>query len=85
MGFFEPYNNLFAAPVSESTSKFCLEGYFYTSSVTLFDVNDTPGESLFNQVISNNFNTMSINISGSTGVKYFDFLQTFSHILPYSG
>ena len=77
-GVFEPYNNLFAAPVSESTSKFCLEGYFYTSSVTLFDVNDTPGESLFNQVISNNFNTMSINISGSTGVKYLDFLQTLA-------
>lgn len=77
-GVFEPYNNLFAAPVSASSEKFCLQGYFYTSSTTLFDVNDTPGESLFNQNITNNFNTMSINISGSTGFEYLEFLQTLS-------
>ena len=77
-GSFEPFNNLFAAPVSQSAEKTCLEGYFYSTSTTLLDVNDTPGESIFSLPVTNNFNTMSINVSGSTGVVNFDFLQTLA-------
>ena len=54
-GVFEPFNNNFAAPVSQSGAKTCLEGYFYTSSNTLIEVNDTLGESIFSTTnIDNN-------------------------------
>jgi hypothetical protein len=74
-GSFEPFNNLFAAPVSQSNAITCLQGYFYTSSTTLIDVNDTLGESIFSTNIDNNPTTMSLNIQGTSGINSFDFLQ----------
>ena len=78
-GVFEPFNNNFAAPVSQSGAKTCLEGYFYTSSNTLIEVNDTLGESIFSTTnIDNNPTTMSINLRGQSGINNFDFLQLLS-------
>ena len=78
-GSFEPFNNNFAAPVSQSSQNTCILNYFYTSSTSLLDVNDTLGESIFSTTnIDNNPTTMSINLRGTSSINNFDFLQTLA-------
>ena len=77
-GVFEPFNNNFAAPVSQSSQNTCLLGYFYSTSTDLIDVNDTHGESIFSTNIDNNPTTMSLNLRGTSGINNFDFLQTLA-------
>tara|TARA_B100000780_G_scaffold156819_1_gene109703 strand:- start:4902 stop:10616 length:5715 start_codon:yes stop_codon:yes gene_type:complete len=77
-GVFEPFNNNFAAPVSQSAQDTCLLGYFYNTSSDLLEVNDTFGESVFTTNIDNNPTTMSLNLRGESGINNFNFLQTLS-------
>ena len=77
-GSFEPFNNNFAAPVSQSSQNTCLYNYFYTSSTNLLDVNDTLGESIFSTNIDNNPTTMSLNIKGTSGFNNYTFFQTLA-------
>ena len=77
-GMFEPFNNNFAAPVSQSSTTTCLEGYFYSTSNILIEVKNTLGKSIFSTNIDNNPTTMSINLSGSSRISNFDFLQTLA-------
>jgi hypothetical protein len=74
-GVFEPYNSIFAAPISGSTQETCLLGYFFTSSTELLDPNANVGETVFNANVGNSTNTMSINVEGISGQNYTDFLR----------
>ncbi len=74
-GVFEPYNSIYAAPISASSETTCLLGYFFTSSTDLLEPQNTPGETVFNTNIGNSNNTMSINVEGTTGQNYTDFLS----------
>ena len=74
-GVFEPYNSIYAAPISASNRETCLLGYFFTSSTDLLEPNNTPGETVFNANIGNSTNTMSINVEGTTGQNYTDYLR----------
>jgi len=74
-GVFEPYNSIYAAPISASNRETCLLGYFYTSSHVLLEPNDTTGETLFSASLGNSINTMSINVEGKTGQNYTDYLR----------
>ena len=74
-GVFEPYNSIYAAPISASAEETCLLGYFFTSSTDLLEPNNTPGETVFNTNIGNSTNTMSINVEGTTGQNYTDYLR----------
>ena len=74
-GVFEPYNSIYAAPISASNEKTCLLGYFYTASHELLEPNDTPGETLFVEGLGNSNNTMSLNVSGETGQNYLEYLR----------
>ena len=73
-GVFEPYNSIFTAPISQSATETCLLGYFFTSSNDLLDPNSNVGETVFENTIGNSSNTMSINVEGTTGQNYTDFL-----------
>ena len=64
-GVFEPFNNIFNAPISASDQQTCLPWYNFTSSTSLVDANATSGYFAFNPNISNPTTTMSINISNS--------------------
>ena len=74
-GVFEPYNSIYAAPISASAEETCLIGYFFTSSTDLLEPNNTPGETVFNTNVGNSNNTMSINVAGTTGQNYTDYLR----------
>ena len=74
-GVFEPYNSIYAAPISASSETTCLLGYFFTSSTDLLEPQNTPGETVFNTNIGNSTNTMSINVEGTTGQNYTDYLS----------
>ena len=76
-GVFEPFNNNFAAPVSESNYEVCIDNYFYSASTDILEPNANNGEFLLttittitssNNVIiadpSNVNNTMSISTLG---------------------
>lgn len=73
-GVFEPYNSIYTAPISQSATETCLLGYFFTSSNDLLDPNTNVGETVFENTIGNSTNTMSINVEGTTGQNYTDFL-----------
>ena len=65
-GVFEPFNNNFAAPVSESNSKICIENYFYSSSTSILEPNSNNGEFLLTNVdATNTTNTMSLSTLGT--------------------
>ena len=65
-GVFEPFNNNFAAPVSESNSKICIENYFYSSSVDILEPNANNGEFLLTNIdATNTTNTMSLSTLGT--------------------
>ena len=74
-GVFEPYNSIYAAPISASAEETCLIGYFFTSSTDLLEPQNTPGETVFNTNVGNSNNTMSINVAGTTGQNYTDYLR----------
>ena len=74
-GVFEPYNSIYAAPISASDETTCLLGYFFTSSTDLLSPQNTPGETVFNTNVGNPTNTMSINVEGTTGQNYTEFLS----------
>jgi len=65
-GVFEPFNNNFAAPVSESNSIICIENYFYSSSVNILEPNANNGEFLLTNIdATNTTNTMSLSTLGT--------------------
>ena len=74
-GVFEPYNSIFAAPISASSTETCLLGYFFTSSTDLLNPSGSPGQTVFSASVGNSTNTMSINVEGTTGQNYTDYLR----------
>ena len=75
-GVFEPFNTLFAAPISASDQTKCFDNYFYTSSNSELDIPPTSGALGFTSIIGTATNTMSINISQSDGLAIpTDYLQ----------
>ena len=65
-GIFEPYNSIFAAPISTSNAQICIDNYIYSSSLTSLAVNTASGHwTLSDTDPSNTTNTMSINVSSS--------------------
>ena len=65
-GVFEPFNNNFAAPISESNSRICIENYFYSSSVNVLEPNGNNGEFLLTNIdATNTTNTMSLSTLGT--------------------
>ena len=74
-GVFEPFNSIFAAPVSMSSAKTCLLGYFFTSSTDLLNPSGSPGQTVFTSSVGNSSNTMSINVEGTSGQNYTEFLR----------
>ncbi len=76
-GVFEPFNNNFAAPVSESNSKICIENYFYSSSVNILEPNANNGEFLLTNIdATNTTNTMSLSTLGTD-------LQNHSQLMAF--
>jgi hypothetical protein len=65
-GVFEPFNNNFAAPISESNSTICIENYFYSSSINILEPNANSGEFLLTNIdATNTTNTMSLSTLGT--------------------
>ena len=65
-GVFEPYNSIFAAPISTSNAQICIDNYIYSSSLTSLAVNTASGHWTLSDIDpSNSTNTMSINVSSS--------------------
>ena len=65
-GVFEPFNNLYAAPLSQSNINVCIEPYFYSESIDYLEPNSNIGEFLLTNIdASNTTNTMSLNIQDS--------------------
>ena len=65
-GVFEPYNSIFAAPISTSNAPICIENYVYSSSYASLSINTASGHwTLANTDVSNATNTMSISVSSS--------------------
>ena len=62
-GVFEPFNNLYAAPISESRINVCIEPYYYSESIDYLEPNANIGEFLLTNIDATNLkNTMSLNI-----------------------
>ena len=74
-GVFEPYNSIFAAPISSSATETCLIGYFFTSSTDLLNPSGSPGQTVFSASVGTTNNTMSINVEGTSGQNYTDYLR----------
>ena len=70
-GVFEPYNSIFAAPISASSTETCLLGYFFTSSTDLLNPSGSPGQTVFSASVGNSTNTMSINVEGDYRTKLY--------------
>jgi hypothetical protein len=65
-GVLEPFNNIFAAPISESNSTICISPYFYSSSVNILEPNSTTGEFLLTNInATTTTNTMSLSTLGT--------------------
>jgi len=64
-GVFEPYNSIYAAPISASNTEICMYKYSYTSSTEVLLPNTESGTWLLTNIdASNSTNTMSINVVG---------------------
>ena len=65
-GVFEPYNSIFAAPISTSNAPICIENYIYSESYASLAINTASGHWTLEEVdVTNTNNTMSINVSSS--------------------
>ena len=65
-GVFEPYNSIFAAPISTSNAPICIDNYIYSSSFPILGIQTASGHWTLNEVdVTNSTNTMSISISSS--------------------
>jgi len=90
-GVFEPFNNLYAAPISESNSKVCLNNYFISASTDTLEPNSNNGEFLLTTTTvittpsgvvvidpSNITNTMSISTTGTDLQKHAELMSLVS-------
>ena len=83
-GTFEPFNNIFNAPISTSVQNICIPQYFYSSSNQLFIAETTTGSVLFSTTVGNSTNTMSMNIYNSIGDSYLPLLNSLTSSISQS-
>ena len=78
-GVFEPYNSVFAAPISTSNAPICIENYIYSSSFPILGIQTASGHWTLNEVdVTNSTNTMSISVSSSNNQINFELFSLLS-------
>ena len=78
-GTFEPYNSIYAAPISSSRVETCAYNYIYSGSYASLSINTSSGYwTLDEPDATDSNNTMSINVSASDNQIYASLFSTVS-------
>mgnify|MGYP006103072191 FL=1 len=78
-GVFDPFNNIYNAPISTSIQETCLPFYSYSSSNDLTEAEYNYGTVLFSSTVGTSTNTMSFSIyneQGGNNVEFFNSLTS---------
>ena len=78
-GVFDPFNNIYNAPISSSDEKTCFPFYYYSSSNDLTLAETNNGSVLFTSEVGTTTNTMSFSVldeQGKSNEEFFEYIST---------